>query len=213
MRTKMLLLTGVLVAVLFGCASHQQTATSTPSSRETSDSSSSSTPGVRIVKSRDGSFDGEIIGTPAPNSKFAKLQIGMGQREVYDLIGQPNDSSFHGTGKGFIPFYFGSDKHRWKMFYKNEGQLTFSSPAHFASGTFMLFRISVDPNPTFSTGGSSRPGRRIDPTVRPKGLHYKWAWSRQCTSWPAAVIRGGGWGGRVRPSRSTKSRWSGLGSV
>ena len=69
------------------------------------------------------------------------------------------------------------------------------------------------PNPTFSTGGGSRPERRIDTTVRPKGLHYKWAWSRQCTSWPAAVIRGGGWGGRVRPSRSSKSRWSGLGSV
>jgi Putative transposase len=68
-------------------------------------------------------------------------------------------------------------------------------------------------NPTFSTGGGSRPGRRIDPTVRPKGLHYKWAWSRQCTSRPAAVIRGGGWGGRVRPSRSSRSRCSGLGSV
>jgi hypothetical protein len=27
-------------------------------------------------------------------------------------------------------------------------------------------------NPTFSTGGGSRPGRRIDPTVRRKGLHY-----------------------------------------
>lgn len=109
MRTKMLLLTGALVSVLFGCASQQQTATSTPSSKETSDSSPPSSPGVRIVKSRDGSFDGEIIGTPAPNSKFAKLEIGMGRSEVRDLIGSPNDTSGHITGKQFIPFYFGAD--------------------------------------------------------------------------------------------------------
>lgn len=30
-------------------------------------------------------------------------------------------------------------------------------------------------NPTFSTGGGNRPGRRIDWTARSKGLHYKWA--------------------------------------
>ena len=28
-------------------------------------------------------------------------------------------------------------------------------------------------NPTFSTGGIERPGRRIDWTLRSKGLHYK----------------------------------------
>lgn len=147
MRSKMLLPTGVLVVVLFGCASQQQTATSTPSSSETSDSSSPSSPGVRIVKSRDGSFDGEIIGTPASNSKFAKLQIGMGRTEVRDLIGSANDTYFHITGKGFIPFYFGGDRHRLEEFYKNEGQLTFS-PAHFGSGSHVLIRITVDPNAT-----------------------------------------------------------------
>jgi hypothetical protein len=141
MRTKMLLPTGALVAVLFGCASHQQTATSIPSS------SGTSSPDVRIVKSRDGSFDGEIIGTPAPHSKFAKVEIGMGKQQVEDLIGRPDDFDFHSTGKEFIP-YFGGDSHRWETwetYYKNEGRLTYSEP-HFEISAQVLIRIEVDPN-------------------------------------------------------------------
>jgi hypothetical protein len=148
-RTKMLLLTGALVSVLFGCASHQQTATGTTSSRATSDSSPPSSPDVRIVKSRDGSFDGEIIGTPAPHSKFAKVEIGMGKRQVEDLIGRPDDFDFHSTGKEFIP-YFGGDSHRWETwetYYKNEGRLTYSEP-HFEISPQVLIRIEVDPNAT-----------------------------------------------------------------
>ena len=147
MRKKMLLPTGILVSVLFGCASHQQAGTSAPSASETSDSPSPSSPGVRIVKSRDGSFDGEIIGTPASNSKFAKLEIGMGLRQVEDLIGRPDDFDFHSTGKEFIP-YFGGDSHRWEtweMYYKNEGRLTYSEP-HFEISAQVLIRIEVDPN-------------------------------------------------------------------
>jgi hypothetical protein len=147
MRTKMLLPTGILVSVLFGCASHQQAGTSAPSASETSDSPSPSSPGVRIVKSRDGSFDGEIIGTPAPNSKFAKVEIGMGLRQVEDLIGRPDDTDSHITGKQFIPFFFGGDTHRLEAFYKKEGELTYS-PAHFGGVPDVLIRITVNPEAT-----------------------------------------------------------------
>ena len=50
-------------------------------------------PSGRIVKSQDGTFDGEIIGTPAAGSKFSKLRIGMTMREVNGLIGAPDDLS------------------------------------------------------------------------------------------------------------------------
>ena len=44
-----------------------------------------------------------------------------------------------------------------------------------------------------------------------KGLHYiRWLGPAM---WPAAVMRGGGWGGKVRLSRSRRTRWSALGSV
>jgi hypothetical protein len=107
MPTKMLLSTGALVAVLFGCAS----------------------------------FDGEIIGTPAPNNKFAKVEIGMGKHQVESLIGEPDDFDFHTTGKEFIPLYFGGDIHRLETYYKNEGRLTYSSAQ-------VLIHIEVDPNAT-----------------------------------------------------------------
>ncbi|MGH8564515.1 MAG: hypothetical protein ACREXW_10685 [Gammaproteobacteria bacterium] len=142
----MLLPTGILVSALFGCASHQQADTSAPSASET-DSASPSSPGTRIVKSRDGSFDGEIIGTPAPNSKFAKVEIGMGLREVEDLIGRADDTEGHITGKQFIPFFFGGDTHRLEAFYKNEGELTFS-PAHLGGLPDVLIRITVNPEAT-----------------------------------------------------------------
>jgi hypothetical protein len=147
MSTKILLPTGILVSVFLGCASPQQAGPSAPAVSETSDSLSPSSPGTRIVKSRDGSFDGEIMGTPAPNSKFAKLQIGMGLREVEDLIGRPDDTDSHITGKQFIPFFFGGDTHRLEAFYKNEGELTFS-PAHFGGLPDVLIRIRVDPKAT-----------------------------------------------------------------
>ncbi|HEX5127594.1 MAG TPA: hypothetical protein VFW00_12690, partial [Rhodocyclaceae bacterium] len=73
-----------------------------------------------------GEWEGEITGKPAPNSKFNKLQIGMSMKQVTDLIGQPSDQGVYITGKAFIPFYFGGDKHRYELVYKNVGRLTFA---------------------------------------------------------------------------------------
>lgn len=63
-------------------------------------------------------WQGEISGVPAAGSKFTKLKIGMAQKQVTDLIGEPTDQGAYITGKAFIPFYFGSDKSRWEMVYK-----------------------------------------------------------------------------------------------
>lgn len=71
-------------------------------------------------------YEGEITGTPAANSKFARLQIGMPVRQVTDLAGQPTDQGAYITGKAWIPFYFGSDRHRFEMTYKGQGRLIFA---------------------------------------------------------------------------------------
>jgi hypothetical protein len=70
--------------------------------------------------------DGEITGIPAPNSKFTQLKIGMGMKQVTDIAGQPTDQGAYITGKAFIPFYFGGDRHRFEMLYKGEGRLIFA---------------------------------------------------------------------------------------
>src|SRR4051812_41300501 len=73
---------------------------------------------ARVVKSRDGKFDGEIVGTPARNGRFAKLAIGMTMDEVTSLIGGPDNMVRHETGKRWIPFYFGSDAQRVEVLYR-----------------------------------------------------------------------------------------------
>ncbi|MGQ2992443.1 hypothetical protein [Variovorax sp.] len=79
----------------------------------------------RTVKGLNG-YEGEITGNPPRNSKFARLQIGMSAKQVTDLAGQPTDQGAYVTGKAFIPFYFGSDRHRFEMTYKGQGRLIFA---------------------------------------------------------------------------------------
>ena len=71
-------------------------------------------------------WEGEITGKPAPNSTFTKLQIGMSMKQVTDIAGQPSDQGAYVTGKAWIPFYFGSDRHRYEMVYKGQGRLLFA---------------------------------------------------------------------------------------
>ncbi len=73
-----------------------------------------------------GGWEGEITGKPAPGSKFTKLQIGMSMRQSVDLVGQPTDQGAYVTGKAWIPFYFGSDRHRYEMVFKGQGRLIFA---------------------------------------------------------------------------------------
>jgi len=71
-------------------------------------------------------WEGEITGKPAPGSKFTQLKIGMSMKQVTDLAGQPTDQGAYVTGKAWIPFYFGSDRHRFEMVFKNQGRLIFA---------------------------------------------------------------------------------------
>ena len=86
-----------------------------------------------------------MVGTPAANSKFAKLQIGMTMREVTGLIGGPDDMIRHETGKRWIPFYFGNDAQRLQVIYKGEGCLTYTGGNVFGGGDSELIRITAAP--------------------------------------------------------------------
>jgi hypothetical protein len=86
-------------------------------------------------------WGGEISGKPTPDSPFTKLQIGMGMKQVTDLIGQPTDQGSYVTGKAWIPFYFGSDQYRHEMVYKGLGRLIFAGGATFSPGNLNLIMI------------------------------------------------------------------------
>lgn len=98
---------------------------------------------LRVVRSYDNQFDGEISGTPAPDSRFAKVKIGMELEQVYRLIGEPDQLSSHNTGKNWIPFYFGADGRRIVTHYRGEGCLTYSAGSVF-NGKKQLLRMDVD---------------------------------------------------------------------
>ncbi len=93
---------------------------------------------VTKVKSISGDYEGEVIGTIRPKSKFARLKIGMTKKQVDDLIGAHNDQNSHISGKAFIPFYFGRDAYRTEYYYKKEGRLIFAAGGMFAQGERLL---------------------------------------------------------------------------
>jgi hypothetical protein len=93
-------------------------------------------------------YEGEITGIPAPNSKFTQLQIGMGMKQVIDIVGQPTDQGAYITGKAFIPFYFGADRHRFEFVYKGEGRLIFAggSLGNYTGGNLIwIIHCAIEP--------------------------------------------------------------------
>ncbi len=135
----------VCFVCLFGCVSRQKVDTMKSAAEPIKAAKAKPAAAVRVVKSADGLISGEIVGTPAPDSKFSQLQIGMTLGQVENLIGRPNNTDSRITGKQFQPFYFGGDTQRTEVFYKNEGQLTFSN-MHPDSAADTLIRIMVNPD-------------------------------------------------------------------
>ncbi|WP_293778130.1 hypothetical protein [uncultured Oxalicibacterium sp.] len=135
----------VLGLALTGCASQRPASTvESTALRSTAAEPVAAQGQARIVKSTNGQFEGEIVGTPAPNSKFSKVKIGMKMREVSGLIGAPDDMYRHETGKRWIPFYFGNDSQRLQTLYKGEGCLTYTGGNVFGGGENELIRVTVD---------------------------------------------------------------------
>ena len=100
-------------------------------------------PNLHKVVGRNG-VEGEINGTVVRGSKFSQVQIGMGATEVESIIGKPDDTDSHITGKQFIPFYFGGDGSREEAFYRGQGQLTYTHTS-IGSTQLVLIGITVDP--------------------------------------------------------------------
>ena len=142
MRTTTLLSITVACLVASGCASQNPPSTTSASGPVSATPLSDEYGPVKKVKSRDGSYEGEIVGTVVPNGKFSKLQIGMSMPEVLALVGGPDGMSTHETGKRWIPFYFGGDARRVEVFYKGEGCLTYTGGNAWGGGDNQLIRIT-----------------------------------------------------------------------
>lgn len=129
---------GAIALALAGCSSVSLESPSTDANRAASGAE------VRVVPSVDGRFEGEISGTPAPESRFAKVRIGMELQQVIRLIGNHDEMYSHETGKRWIPFYFGTDARRVVVLYRGEGCLTYTGGNIWGGGSNVLLRIDVD---------------------------------------------------------------------
>ncbi len=86
-------------------------------------------------------WEGEIVGKPAPGSKFTELKIGMPLKQVTDIAGPPTDQGSYVTGKAFIPFFGGSGRTRTELVYKGWGRLIFDGKGGFDSGSNLVWII------------------------------------------------------------------------
>lgn len=128
MRTfAIMFLSGLLLAVNYGCSQK----TTQPA-----------------AQSRGGTSE-RVVGAPIPsNSPLAKVQLGMGKRQVRDLLGAPDDENTYSTGKAFIPWYFGNDARRTSWYYKGVGRVVFADGNVFGGGGTEVIRVDYDPGET-----------------------------------------------------------------
>lgn len=130
-----------LASGLLGCATQEYpSASTTPASGAVAAAPTASTTAAPVT-----AVAPKTNVLPAPGTPFSKLKIGMSRRQVEQLIGFPDHTSSHITGKQFIPFYFGGDTRRTEASYKGQGVLTYDNNSRFGS-TDTLLIITVDTN-------------------------------------------------------------------
>ncbi len=75
------------------------------------------------------------------SSKFSKINVGMTQSQMVAILGKPNQTISHPSGKQFAPFYFGHDYVHTTNRYKGEGRIELDSDGN-------VDEIEYDPKET-----------------------------------------------------------------
>jgi SmpA/OmlA family protein len=79
---------------------------------------------------------------------LSKIQVGMSQAQVNDLLGPPTAQTQRATGKQWQPFNYGArDLQRMMYLYKGVGRVEFSLKSAY-EGVFRVIAITPDPNET-----------------------------------------------------------------
>jgi hypothetical protein len=77
---------------------------------------------------------------------FSKIQVGMSQQQVNDLLGPPTGQTQRMTGKQWQPFNFGArDLQRMVYLYKGVGRIEFSLKSAY-EGVFRVITVTPNPN-------------------------------------------------------------------
>ena len=68
----------------------------------------------------------------------------MTQIEVERILGATPNIRAYVTGKAFIPFYYGTDRHRYEAVYAGQGSVAYTGGS-FGGGAGILMMINYDP--------------------------------------------------------------------
>jgi hypothetical protein len=128
----------MVALVCAGCASK-------PQQNQAAGATAPQDPNTKVVKSRDGSYTGEVVGKASKNAKFARLEIGMNMGDAQQVMGRaPDQWHTYESGKRWIPYYFGNDARRMQAYYKGEGCLIFTAGNIWGGAGGDLVRIEND---------------------------------------------------------------------
>jgi hypothetical protein len=84
--------------------------------------------------------------TPPPaGTAMAKVQKGMADGQVREILGAPTSTNSYPTGKGWIPFYgwWGGDSYRTEWIYKGKGRVVFNQKPF--SSRLRVIRVVYNP--------------------------------------------------------------------
>jgi outer membrane protein assembly factor BamE (lipoprotein component of BamABCDE complex) len=83
---------------------------------------------------------------PPPGSPLSKVELGMNDAQVRNILGNPHNQNSYVTGKSWIPYYYGTDTSRTEWMYKGMGRVVYSRNRY--SGTLKVIRIIYNPDET-----------------------------------------------------------------
>lgn len=92
---------------------------------------------------RDAWSETPAVEAPPPGSEFARIEVGMNDERVREILGRPSRQTAYQTFKAWIPFYQGGDDRRYEWRYPGKGRVTFNQNRY--SGDLQVIRVDYDP--------------------------------------------------------------------
>ncbi len=86
-------------------------------------------------------WEGEIADVPVRSSRAAQLQNGMPMCQMMDMLGATTDRGVYVMGKTFIPFFFGSDRHRRELVCRDQSRLIFAGTSGMNTNAYLNWII------------------------------------------------------------------------
>ncbi len=81
---------------------------------------------------------------PPAGTPLSKVDPGMSDGDVREILGKPDRTNNYQTGKAWIPYYHGPDTSRSDWAYNDQGRVVFSRNRY--SGNLKVVRVIYNPD-------------------------------------------------------------------